>query len=130
MADEPVALRGYVRGIFDGRVVYKGKMARGKLGQMGRTVVLQVGGIEIILTKERLQPFDAEVIRSVGIEPRERKLMAHKAAVHFRADFTPLAHEDIEVDTPGVHSPDLFSCDYKKLRRPIYPLDECTTYTS
>ena len=127
---EPVALRGYVRGIFDGRVLYKGAMARGKLGQMGRTVVLQVGGVEIILTEERLQPFDAEIIRSVGIEPRDRKLIALKSAVHFRADFTPLAHEIIEVDTPGVHSPDLFSYDYKNLRRPIYPLDGGTTYAA
>jgi microcystin degradation protein MlrC len=126
---EPVALRGYVKGIFDGRVVFKGEMARGKVAEMGRTVVLQVGGVEIILTEERLQPFDAEVIRSVGIEPRERKLIALKSAVHFRAAFTPIAHEIIEVDTPGVHSPDLFTYDYKKLRRPMYPLDEDTQYS-
>ena len=120
---KPVALRGYVKAIFDGVVVYKGEMARGRVGKMGRSVVLQVGGIEIILTEERLQPFDAEVLRSVGIEPEERKLIALKSAVHFRADYTPIAHEILEVDTPGVHSPDLFSYDYKKLRRPIFPLD-------
>ncbi|MCE2394787.1 MlrC C-terminal domain-containing protein, partial [Candidatus Poribacteria bacterium] len=48
---------------------------------------------------------------------------ALKSAVHFRADYTPIAHEILEVDTPGVHSPDLFSYDYQKVRRPIYPLD-------
>jgi microcystin degradation protein MlrC len=63
------------------------------------------------------------VLRSVGIEPKDRKLIALKSAVHFRADYTPIAHEILEVDTPGVHSPDLFSYDYQKLRRPVYPLD-------
>jgi len=90
---------------------------------MGRTVVLKVGGVEVIVTEKRIQPYDAEVLRSVGIEPSDRKLIALKSAVHFRADYTPIAHEILEVDTPGVHSPNLFSYDYQKLRHPIYPLD-------
>ncbi len=120
---EPVALTGYVKTIFDGTFVHKGPMGRGRIGGMGRTIVLKVGGVEIILTEKRIQPYDAEVLRSVGIEPKDRKLIALKSAVHFRADYTPIAHEILEVDTPGVHSPDLFSYDYQKLRRPVYPLD-------
>ena len=103
-------------------------MGRGTIGQMGRTAVIQVGGVEIILTEKRIQPYDAEVLRSVGIEPRARKLIALKSAVHFRADYTPIAHQILEVDTPGVHSPNLFSYRYQKLRHPIYPLDSTVTY--
>lgn len=123
MHGAPVALTGYVKTISDGTFVYKGPMGRGRSGQMGRTVVLQVGGVEIILTEKRIQPYDAEVLRSLGIEPRDRKLIALKSAVHFRADYAPIAHEILEVDTPGVHSPNLFSYTYQKLRRPIFPLD-------
>ena len=83
--------------------------------------VVRVGAVEIILTEQRLQPFDAEVLRSVGIEPVDRKLIALKSAVHFRADYTPIAHAILEVDTPGVHSPNLSSYDYKKVRA-VYPL--------
>ena len=121
---EPVALRGYVKTISDGRFVLRGPMGRGREASMGRTAVVAVGGVEIILTEERLQPFDAEVLRCVGIAPEQCKLIALKSAVHFRADYTPLADEILEVDTPGVHSPNLFSYDYKRLRRPIFPLDE------
>ena len=95
---------------------------------MGRTAVIQVGGVEVILTERRIQPYDAEVLRSVGIEPQTRKLIALKSAVHFRADYTPIAHQILEVDTPGVHSPNLFNYDYKKLRHPIHPLDSNVTY--
>ena len=125
---EPVAVRGYVETIADGRFVLRGPMGRGKSGSMGRTAVVAVGGIEIVLTEERVQPFDAEVLRCVGITPERCKLIALKSAVHFRADYTPIAHEILEVDTPGVHSPNLFSYDYKKLRRPIFPLDQGTGF--
>ncbi len=120
---DPVELTGYVKTISDGKYVNKGPMARGVRNSLGQTAVVKVGGVEIILTEHRVQPIDAEVLRSVGIEPRERKLIALKSAVHFRADYTPIAHEILEVDTPGIHSPDLFSYDYQKVRRPIYPLE-------
>ena len=124
----PVALTASVKTLSDGRFILKGPMGRGTAANMGRTAVVQVNGIEIILTERRIQPYDAEVLRSVGIEPQARKLIALKSAVHFRADYTPIAHQILDVDTPGVHSPNLFSYDYQKLRRPIYPLDPTVTY--
>ena len=124
----PVALTGYVKTLSDGRIILKGPMGQGTAGSMGRTTVVQVGGVEIVLTERRIQPYDAEVLRSVGIEPQTRKLIALKSAVHFRADYTPIAHQILDVDTPGVHSPNLFNYDYQKLRRPVYPLDPTTTY--
>ena len=125
---EPVSLTGYVKTISDGIFVNKGPMGRGRSSSMGRTAVVKVGGVEIILTERRIQPFDAEVLRSVGIEPTDRKLIALKSAVHFRADYTPITRHILEVDTPGVHSPNLFRYDYQKLRRPIYPLDPDTEF--
>ena len=125
---DPVALTAYVKVLSDGKFILKGPMGRGTIGQMGTTAVIQVGGVEIILTERRIQPYDAEVLRSVGIEPQARKLIALKSAVHFRADYTPIAHQILEVDTPGVHSPNLFSYHYQNLRHPIYPLDPTITY--
>ena len=126
MHGEPVTLDAYVKTISDGVYVRKGPMARGATDRMGRTAVIKTGGVEVILTEGRSQPLDAEVLRSVGIEPRDRKLIALKSAVHFRADYTPIAHEIVEVDTPGVHSPNLTNFRYENLRRPIYPLDPTT----
>ena len=123
MHGEPVRLDAYVKTISDGVYLRKGPMARGATDRMGRTVVIKTGGIEVILTEGRSQPLDAEVLRSVGIEPGDRKLIALKSAVHYRADYTPIAHEILEVDTPGVHSPNLANFRYENLRRPIYPLD-------
>ena len=126
MHGEPVTLEAYVKTISDGVYVRKGPMAKGAVDRMGRTAVVKTGGIEVILTEGRSQPFDAEVLRCVGIEPRDRKIIALKSAIHYRADYTPIAHEIVEVDTPGVHSPNLANFRYENLRRPIYPLDPTT----
>ena len=123
MHGEPVRLEAYVKTISDGVYLRKGPMARGAIDRMGRTAVIKTGGVEVILTEGRSQPLDAEVLRSVGIEPGDRKLIALKSAVHYRADYTPIAYEILEVDTPGVHSANLTNFRYENLRRPIYPLD-------
>ena len=123
MHGEPVSLESYVKTISDGVYVRKGPMSRGAVDRLGRTAVIRAGGVEVILTEERSQPLDAEVLRCVGIEPRDRKLIALKSSVHYRADYTPIAHEIMEVDTPGVHSPNLNNFRFENLRRPIYPLD-------
>ena len=116
MHGEPVTLEAYVKTISDGVYLRKGPMAQGATDSMGRTVVIKTGGVEVILTEERSQPLDAEVLRSVGIEPRDRKLIALKSAVHYRADYTSIAHEILEVDTPGVHSPNLANFTYEEFK--------------
>ena len=121
---KPVSINGYVKLISDGYFVHKGPMSRGIKTTMGRTAVIVSNGIEIILTENRTQPYDTEVLRSVGIEPTDRKIIVLKSAVHFRADYTPIAHEILDVDTPGVHSPNLLTYAYKNIRRPIYPIDK------
>jgi microcystin degradation protein MlrC len=91
--------------------------------QMGRTVVFTSNGVDIIVTEKRIQPTDLELYRSVGIEPTQKKIIAVKSAVHFRASHEPIAQKIIEVDTPGIHSARLSAFPYQKLRRPIFPLD-------
>jgi microcystin degradation protein MlrC len=120
----PLTLTGYVRLISDGRYENRGPMYTGVRVNMGRTVVFVVGNVEIVLTEQRIQPYDCEALRSVGIDPCDRLLIGLKSAVHFRADFGPIASAIFEVDTPGVHNPDVTLLDFTKLRRPIWPLDE------
>lgn len=119
-----LTLTGYVRLIADGRFTNRGIMYTGVEANMGRTVVFVVGEVEVILTEHRIQPYDCQALRCVGIEPRDRLLIGLKSAVHFRADFGPFAQAIFEVDTPGVHNPDVTKLDFRHLRRPIWPLDE------
>lgn len=124
----PLTLTGTVRVLSDGRFVNHGPMFTGMACAMGRTAVFVVGNVEIILTERRVQPFDAQVLRSVGIEPRERLLIGLKSAVHFRADYQPFARRIFETATPGIHNPDVTQYEFKHRRRPMWPLDEDATW--
>ena len=119
----PLKVHGRVKLISDGTFRATGPMATGLESQMGRTVVFTSNGVDIIVTEKRIQPTDLALYRSVGIEPAQKKIIAVKSAVHFRASHEPVANQIIEVDTPGIHSTRLSAFPYQKLRRPIFPLD-------
>jgi len=65
-----------------------------------------------------------EIFRSQGIEPNAKQILMVKSNVHFRAAFTPIAAEIIDVDTPGLTTPHLDQLPYQRLQRPIFPFDE------
>jgi microcystin degradation protein MlrC len=120
---EPVEVTGSVKLIADGKFKRKSVMGRGLVTELGRTVVLDIGEIEIMLTEARVQPTDLEQYRAFGIEPTEKKIIVVKSAVHYRAVHEPIAKEIIEVDSPGIHGTRLSAFNYKNLKRPIFPLD-------
>ncbi|MDP9363551.1 MAG: M81 family metallopeptidase [Chloroflexota bacterium] len=122
----PVEVSGKVRLIHEGSFPLAGPMGAGTVSGRGRTVVLEIGGrggIELQLTEVRGHPHDLNYFRAFGIEPTERRILVLKSAAHFRAAFEPIATEVIEVDAPGISSPNLASFAYRALRRPIFPLD-------
>jgi microcystin degradation protein MlrC len=86
------------------------------------------GEIEIVVTENRVQVLDPELFRAVGIPPEQRRALVVKSSVHFRAGFEPIAAEIIEVDAPGLSSPNLFHFPFERVRRPIWPLDEGVEY--
>jgi microcystin degradation protein MlrC len=124
----PVARDAYVRVLSDGQYTYRGPMMQGVSDNLGLTATLVVGGVEVAVSSQRRQCFDAEMLRIAGVDPSGRRLLVLKSAVHFRADFGPLASRVFDADTPGIHRPDLAAFDFQKIRRPIYPLDPRTDW--
>ncbi len=90
---------------------YKG--ARMQLGPMAR---LRLGGVEVLLTSSKQQAADQEMFRHLGVEPRERGIVAVKSSVHFRADFQPIAAEVIVAAAPGPNPVDHRDLAYRNLR--------------
>ncbi len=119
----PVEAKAYVRTLSDGRFVHHGPMMNNLPGDFGRMAVLVIGGVEVVVSTHRQQLLDCQMLRIVGIVPEHLRLLVVKSAVHFRADLGPLASRIFDADTPGIHRPDFASIEYRRLRRPIYPLD-------
>jgi len=124
----PLQVDAYVKTLSDGAFVFRGPMSRGLEGNIGLTATLKIGGIEVVVSSQRKQCSDAEMLRIAGVEPSHRRLLVVKSAVHFRADLGPLAAHIFDADTPGIHRPDFSMYKYENLRRPIYPLNEEVTW--
>jgi microcystin degradation protein MlrC len=118
-----VRLTGRVKTISEGEIVNKGPLMTGLKLSFGRIVVLETDGIEIIINEHRQQPYDPDIFYRAGIDPREKKILVIKSRGHFRAWIEPIAKKIIEVDAPGMASPNLQILPYKNVRRPIFPLD-------
>ena len=114
-----------VRWTGDLTFVNRGPMGTGTTTRLGSSAVIEVGDppVEVIVATNRVQALDPELLRAAGIEPESRRVIVLKSSVHFRAAFGPLAAGIIEVDGPGLSSPDLLSFPYRRVRRPIWPLD-------
>jgi microcystin degradation protein MlrC len=124
----PLTVTGTVRTLSDGRFVHKGPMMRGLPGRLGPTAVLDVAGVRVILISLRWQTLDPEMLRFVGLEPADHKVVVVKSTIHYRAAFEPIAREIIEVDAPGLSSSNLARFAFTRIRRPIFPLDPDTTW--
>jgi len=124
----PVTLTGYVKTISDGRFTFKGPGMRGVPHHMGRTVVLQREGIYLVVMERGVSQWDPQLYRSVGLDPADARMVQVKSPMAFRAAYEGLYDEVIVVAAPGSASPDLASLPWKRLPRPIYPLDPETSW--
>lgn len=121
---EPVRLTGRVRLISDGIYVHRGSYMTGQTTDMGRTAVLDAEGLSVVLTERPTMPFDAEQLYSLGIDPRRQQIIVAKSAIGWKAAYGDVAKDVIYVDTPGICSSNLKSFSFRRVPRPIFPLDE------
>ena len=125
---DPVRVTGHVRLISDGAFRHKGPGFRGAEFQRGRTVVLEIGSICLQIMERPVIQWDAELYRSVGLEPRDAQIVVVKSPAGFRADYAHFAHDIYIVDSPGICSSNLLSFPWKRIKRPCYPLDDITDW--
>jgi microcystin degradation protein MlrC len=120
---KPLKVEGIVRAVTDGEFTIRGPMYTGVRVSMGRSVALDTGPVEIVVTEKNHEPWDLGCLRSVGIEPTAKRFVLLKSRVHWRAGFKPIARAVVDCNGVGVTTSDYSILDFKKLRRPIYPLD-------
>jgi microcystin degradation protein MlrC len=126
---EPIVTEAYVKCLTDGRFIQQSPMGRGGRVNLGKMARLVIGGIDVLVSSIRTQTLDDEVFRLHGIDVTRYKIVAIKSSNHFRAGFEPISHAIIRADTPGLVSADLSSFEYKRLQRPIWPLDDDVTFS-
>ena len=101
----------------------KGGLTPGLQIYMGRTVVLDTGKVQIVLLSRHIEPTAQEMLQVLGIDPSRKKYVAIKSRVHWRADLGKIAREIVECAGVGVCTSDYGQLTFRKVRRPVFPLD-------
>jgi microcystin degradation protein MlrC len=90
-------------------------------------VVLDTGRVEIVVISRHVEPYDIGCLKSIGIDPAEKSFLMLKSRVHWRAGLRQYARAVVECAGTGVCTSDYSTLEFKRLRRPIYPLDPGAT---
>ncbi|MEM8551685.1 MAG: M81 family metallopeptidase [Pseudomonadota bacterium] len=122
----PITVPVRVVALSDGQVV-------GRLGSMaGRTVAhgptawLKLDErIDLVVISIRHQALDPAQLEHLGIDLTALRGLIVKSRGHFRAGFDWLFPDEriLEVDVPGLITPVLTRVEFRRVERPIYPLD-------
>ena len=118
--------------ISDGRVTGRRGIYAGTAMTLGRTVLLRIGGISVVVTEGRAQCADPVFFEHLGLDIAKARIVVVKSRGHFRGGFDEFFGHDqiVEVDCPGLTSPILTRFDWKRLPRPVLPIDTDVHWTA
>jgi microcystin degradation protein MlrC len=122
----PISVTGRVRKIADGHV--KVAVFQQPEFDQGRTVVFETGPVTMLITERTGAAGNVpDVYRAFGIEPADYKMAVLKTASNFQF-FRPISSQVIRVDTRGPGQSDVRGLPWRRVPRPIYPLDEIQSW--
>ena len=116
--NSPLQVTATVLKLTDGNFTQTGPMAKGNKAALGPSALIEVApGIKVIVVSRKIQAYDQSLIRHVGLEPTDCRIIALKSSVHFRADFQPIAETVIVAAAPGPVVADPATLPFKNLRK-------------
>jgi microcystin degradation protein MlrC len=115
MSAEPLDVVATVRAVAEehDQIRFNGR------GPLGRSVWIEVGGIDVVIITLRSQTFAPDAFTGLGIDLQSKRLIAVKSSQHFQAEFAPIADHIIQAATLGAMQMDFGALPYTK-REPNY----------
>jgi microcystin degradation protein MlrC len=125
---KPLRVTGVVRSLFDG-VWVRGGLRQPVGGTLsGPIAVLNVAGIDIVLTSTRHSFEDPVQLRVLGLEPLDYRIVVLKRG-YLTAAFAQIASRSILAFTPGCTNCRVAGMQFHRVHRPMYPLDINATWS-
>jgi microcystin degradation protein MlrC len=122
----PLVVTGRVRKVAPGHV--KVAVFQQPEFDQGITVIFEVGPVTLFVTERSGAAGNVpDVYRAFGIEPADYSMAVLKTASNFQF-FRPIAPRVIRVDTRGPGQSDVATLPWKRLPRPIWPLEEIASW--
>ncbi|MDB5368702.1 MAG: MlrC family protein 3 [Roseomonas sp.] len=122
---KPFEAPAVVQAISDGRLTGRRGIFAGTAMDLGTTAALRIGGIVVVVVSHRTQCADPAFLEHLGLDIAAARVVVVKSRGHFRGGFDEFFSSTriVEVDVPGLTSPMLDRFEWKKLPRPVLPLD-------
>jgi microcystin degradation protein MlrC len=111
-----IPVQATVLRLTEGEYTNMGPMERGMRVSLGRTAVLEVQAIRVIVTERVAPPNDPAFYALHGIDLERTRLLCVKSKNHFRAAFQERCAAIIQVDCPGPAAANLKLLPFKNLR--------------
>ncbi len=123
---EPWSAPARVMSLTDGSCVGRRGIYAGMRLELGPCAALRVGGVTVVVISHRVQCADPIFFEMMGLDIGRARSVVVKSRGHFRGGFDEFFGPDqiVEVDLPGLTSPVLSRFDWKRLPRPVIPLDD------
>jgi microcystin degradation protein MlrC len=90
---------------------------------IGDAAVVRVEGIDILLTSQRTNLYSLSLLTLHGITFDDKQVVAIKNLYKHKDLFIENTRKQLFVATPGTSNPDWKALPFKRLQRPIWPLD-------
>ena len=120
----PIEVDAKVIAVSDGAFVYKGAYGTGTRGSFGESAAIDIDGVQVILSSLNKGIYDLEQLRIYGIEPTEKSVLVVKCMQGHHAAFDPISSVSLDVDSGGLTTVDIKRLPFKKVPRPVWPLDD------
>lgn len=119
----PLEVTGTVRKVADGSDVRMSNYFHQASVDMGRVVIFDTGPVTLMISELRGVAGNVpDAYRAFGVEPSDYKMAVLKTASNFQF-FAPITAQVIRADTRGPGQSDVYTLPWKRLPRPIHPLD-------
>lgn len=91
--------------------------------ELGKSAAVHVNGVDIVLNSVRQQVMSTHCFSEHGIDVSKLRAVVVKSTRHFYASFLALAGAILYCNSPGAASIDMRRLPYRRVARPLYPLD-------
>jgi len=90
----------------------------------GITIVVAVGKVHIVISERPASTWSPAFYSSLGYDPGEAQIVVVKTPQGFKIEYASIAKTILITNSHGIADPDVKSLPWKRIKRPIFPLDE------
>ncbi|WP_425614535.1 M81 family metallopeptidase [Anatilimnocola sp. NA78] len=123
---QPVTAKMKVEKLFPTAFTLSGHLGSNLAIDMGPSVRLTLGNINLVVTSRSGPHFAPELFRAAGVEPFTAQLLVAKSPCGFRAAYSHVAKRILNVRSPGCAPADFWQHPFVNRPSPLWPFDEFT----